>query len=218
MNLEFIKDTHEYRAEGIKLRSVTQVLSKVLQTDNPWWKREHRLRGTFVHRITDVIDEGAWDPRLTTFPASLGWDDKQKEKVIQRGFAYQRFVDETGFRVLKNELMVHSLGLRLAGTLDKLGIFTKGRYAGCLVIGDIKSGEPTPAAILQVMLYQILLEETDPEIIKGQETIRMVLHLRDDGQARPEYRTNNNGHMDRADALAVLRTYDFMERNKLVTA
>lgn len=213
--IEFNPTAHEYRKDGTLYDPVTKVCSAVLQTENPWWKPDHRLRGTFVHRITEAVDDEVWDPRLTVFPASLGWEDSAKEKVIQRGFAYEKFLKETGFRAIHKELIVWSDSLQVAGMLDKYGMFTKGRYAGDAAIVDIKSGEPTPSAIIQVALYEILLEDSHPHM-KGMVKQRVILHLREDGTCRPEYRNANNGYNDRMEALSVVNTYRFMKRNKLL--
>lgn len=212
--IDFEPIAHEYRKDGIQYDSVTQVCSRVLGTENPWWKPEHRLRGNFVHRITEAIDDHVWDPRLTKFPDSLGWDDAAKDKIIQRGFAYSKFLESTGFRATEKELVVWSDSLRMAGKLDKLGIFTLGRHAGEEAILDIKSGEPTPAAIIQIQLYEILLEESFPRL-KGRIKHRVILHLREDGDCRPEYRNGSNAYHDRVDALSVAHTYHFMKRHKL---
>lgn len=215
MSIELNKLTHEYRKDGTLYDPVTQVCSSVLHTESPWWKVDHQLRGTFVHSITEAVDDGEWDPRLTVFPDSLGWGDAAKDKIIQRGFAYQRFMDETGFKAIKKEFIVYSDVLQIAGTIDKFGIFTKGRYAGWKAIVDIKSGEPTPSAIIQVALYEILLDECQPEQ-RGEPKLRVILHLREDGTCRPEYRHANNGYNDRMEAISIVNTYRFMKRHKLL--
>lgn len=206
--------THTYLLDGYKLDAVTYVIGKVLrQAENPWWTLEHRIRGTYVHRITEAIDEKNWDPRLVEFPDRPTLSDEVKEGIIQRGHAYQKFLDESGFHCEQQELTVWDVGLRLAGRVDKIGMFARGRYAGDRAIVDIKSGEPTPAAYPQVTLYEHLLRESHPEIAE-QIKHRVILWLRPDGTCRPEYRNlQNEGKFDLVEALAIYRTYRFMERH-----
>jgi hypothetical protein len=146
------------------------------------------------------------------FPDSLGWTAEQKQKIINRGYAHQRFLDQTGYEAVTHEMPVWSQTFGLAGTIDSLGKFTKGRYAGQYGIVDIKSGPPLPTAILQVALYDILYGVMGYPI---KLNLRVILHLREDGQPRPEYRDAETGQLDRGDALSVLRVYQFMKKHKL---
>lgn len=202
--------SHTYTRNGSKYDAVTDVISGALGSgDNPWYKPEHSLRGTFVHRITEAIDEGDWDPALMVFPSHLGWDDLAKQRIIKRGYAYQRFLADTGFEATQKETIVWSDMMLVAGMIDKLGIIRKGDYQGCRAIVDIKSGEPTPAARLQVALYDLLLWECAADPVQ----LRIVLWLKENGDCRPEFYAE---HRDLVDARSIVNVFRFKQRHKLL--
>lgn len=205
--VEFDPENHTYTINDDRYDHVTKVCDTVLQTKSRWWKDEHRLRGTFVHAISAAVDSDDWSPELTTFPSA--WDEKQKDGVIKRGLAYEKFVKETGFRAAYSEVVVYSKHLRLAGRLDKFGTMWRGQFAGKKVLVELKSGEPTAAAKIQVAFYEVLFEE----MYTFKPDLRLILHLRDDGEPRPEYRS---GAGDITDAMCVLGTYRFMQHNNLI--
>jgi hypothetical protein len=216
------KDDHTYWKGDVRYDAVTHVCDGALGLEaSRWWKPVHRLRGTMVHRITEVIDAKCWNPRAVVFPNSPLLDDNIKEGIIQRGFAYQGFIEETGFVSIRNEIIVWSDTMRVAGRIDKLGLFTKGRYAGDATILDVKTGPPTAAAIPQVSLYQLLFQECHEEYGESLAQLlpikqRVILHLRDDGKCDPEYRNNNNAYGDTLDAMGIVAVYRFKERHKLL--
>jgi hypothetical protein len=206
--IEFEPVAHTYSVAGQAYDGVTRVISAVLRDQSRWWKPEDRMRGTMVHAITEAIDAGDWDADATVIP-----DGFDRQGIIQRGEAYQHFIHLSGFQALKVECRVASPSLRLAGTLDRFGLIAKGTHAGRHAILDLKSGAPTPSAILQAALYQKLLLDTFPSLHLAAPPLRIILHLKPNGKARPEYR---EGNADIMDALAIVRTYRFMEREGLL--
>src|SRR5579864_1407196 len=102
--LAFNPELHEYRVDGLLLTPVTHLIATVLKTENPWWKLSHRIRGKYVHRIVEAIDRDDWSPTATRFPPS--WGEEDCRKVLGRGYAYQRFVAESGYRALHSEMQV----------------------------------------------------------------------------------------------------------------
>jgi hypothetical protein len=210
--IQFDEAAHSYSLDGAPLESVNKVIGSVLRIDSRFWKEEHRLRGKYVHAITEAIDEGNWSPEDTVIP-----DDQDKEGIFQRCYAYQDFLELTGFQSLLVEAKVASPTLGIAGTLDRYGKITKGRYAGRYAILDIKSGLPTAGAILQLALYEICVKNNIGRELRYPEhqvpDLRIILHLRPDGKCRPEYR---EGPQDIFDALALVRVWQFMKRENLL--
>lgn len=203
------ESSHTYSMDGKSLESVTKVIGSVLNIDvTRWWKPEHRNRGKYVHAITEAIDEGCWNEGTTIIP-----EEQDRQGIIQRCYAYQDFLNLTGFKSILVEAAVASVPFGVAGTLDRYGLITKGAYKGRYAILDIKSGLPTAAAILQLALYEICYKETFATAEHaGRPDLRIILHLRADGKCRPEFR---EGPADLADAVALVRVFRFKERNAL---
>lgn len=210
--IHFDADKHEYSLGGQRYENVTTVLSSVLGTDNPWWKRDHRLRGTFVHRITEAIDQGDWDAAATQFPAS--WGEEDQRKVLARGIAYEKFLEESGFQAIHNEFRVYSVSMELAGTLDKIGRITRGKFAGHIALLDIKTGKPTPLAKLQVALYDLMWREMKHTELYP--TVHVILHLREDGSTRPVYITDPEIAQNKIDGISCVNVFKFRKRNGLL--
>jgi hypothetical protein len=210
--LQFDEDRHAYSVDGEPYDGVTQILSKVLRCESPWWQPSHRLRGVMVHRILEAVVDRDYDESAVQVPP--GWTAKDREEIVGRGRAIERFVDETGFQPIASELRVFLPALRVGGTIDTLGRFSKGRFKGQFGIVDAKSGTPTPAAILQLSLYDLCLKVCRPDL--PAVTARVVLHVRPNGTPRPTYRTGYELLNDDENALAVLKTFHFMKENNLL--
>jgi hypothetical protein len=115
--LDFDAATHTYRAGGVVIPSVTQVLEDVGIIDYsyiPWPTRQMALaRGSAVHLATQFYDEGDLDEGTLT--------------VELAGFleAWKRFLDETGFVIEANEHRGYVERYGYAGTLDRVGRFER---------------------------------------------------------------------------------------------
>jgi hypothetical protein len=212
-SLEFDEKNHIYTLSGRKLSSVTEVLEIVLRTSSPWWKPSHRMRGQFLHKICEAIDAKDYDPAGTVFPKS--WSEADRDAVSRRAEAYQTFVDSVGYEVIFSELQVYSEELGLAGTLDSIGRQTKGAFAGRFTLVDVKSGEPTPAALLQVSLYDQLRTK---HFQNPGDCVRCILHCQPNGKPRPVFRYGIEAKQDDADARAVVRTFRFMQQHGLINS
>src|SRR5262245_12733032 len=141
--LQFDAASHTYTLDGEILPSVTQILQSAGLVDYSRVPRDVLQaamdRGTRVHLACQFLDEGDLDP------ASIGLSDMGYVS------AYEKFKRETGFVPELIEHRVHHSELRFAGTLDRVGTFSGGHYR---LLIDIKTGDPTPAAFVQLAAYQ----------------------------------------------------------------
>lgn len=100
--LTFDHSRHEYRLDGIRVPSVTQVLGDIVpgwQAD-PWYLE----RGTAVHACAAMIARGE--------------DFDHDPQIAGQVKAIRRFFKEVRPVVFAVEKMVHSLRYRYAGTFD----------------------------------------------------------------------------------------------------
>lgn len=149
------------------LPSVTEILAGVGLIDTDWFTEEARLKGSAVHRATELHDLGTLDE------ASV--DDR----IAGRFRQYRRFLMETGCEILNVEHEVrHSWGY--VGHPDRL-VNLGGRFG----VLDIKGTTPCPWHALQLQGYKAAIRETGPTLIG-----RWNLYLSDDRYRLIE-RTNN---------------------------
>lgn len=59
---EFLPEPHEYRLKGVRLWSPSGVFVEVRWADSTYYNDESRYRGTYVHHVTHLIDDG--DPEI----------------------------------------------------------------------------------------------------------------------------------------------------------
>ncbi len=139
--LEFDAATHTYRAGGVIVPSVTQVLEAVGVVDYSYLPPSTRnmalQRGSYVHLACQMDDEGdldedALDPALLPYVA-----------------AWRAFRAERGFTFQEIERRVHSARYGYAGTLDRTGTNADGDL--CLI--DIKTSRAEGWVRLQTAAY-----------------------------------------------------------------
>ncbi len=121
--LTFDAEKHEYRIDGERVPSVTQVLQGAGLIDTRWFTEETRQRGSCVAQATQFYDEGTLDYDAL--------DDELKPYVM----AWERFLVENEVEIEHVELRVCSPTRRFAGTLDREILLKKSRW-----ILDIKTG------------------------------------------------------------------------------
>lgn len=213
--IELIEETHEYQVGPSRYASVTTALEAVLRTKSRFWTPKDRLRGRFVHAIMEAINDGDWDDTEMVLPPN--WTAQDREEIISRGLAYQQFCEVVGFEPLASELMVFSHSLRVAGTIDAIGKFTKGQFAGSYGIIDGKSGRATAAAKLQIALYRKCLLDSEINIIADEDIVaHVILELHKNGKPRPIYRVGWDIDADLRDAESVVNVYHFMKRENIL--
>lgn len=160
----FDEPTHAYSHEGAPLLSVTRVLAGAGLVDTFWFKDDDAVRGTIVHALIHRRNHG--EP-IHVPPDVRGYFD-----------AYERFLDQSKYRIDASEEIVADLTLRCAGTLDLRGTFEPSDPARVDLI-DIKAGAVPSWVGYQVAGYARLLRAA---ALKPSAAIRRwALQLRADG-------------------------------------
>lgn len=149
MNLSFDPGTHTYRVGGVVYPSVTEVLGPA-ETFAGMFDRvpvdaleAAKERGTYVHEAMALLVRG-----------SLDWDS-----LVDPWAAYirsgARFLADSGIVVTGSEVPVYSERLRVAGTIDLLGMWRRGA-----ALIDFKSSAVVPATVgPQTAGYRVLYHD-----------------------------------------------------------
>lgn len=116
--IEFEHTRHEYHVDGVLVPSVTQVLEPEQQLDGipPMVLERARIFGTHVDQACTLLVQGQLDWR--TLHENL--------RPYVNGAA--AFLRETGFVVTACQLRVGSGRLRVAGTLDLIGVWKRAEW------------------------------------------------------------------------------------------
>lgn len=180
--LTFDKQTHTYRVDGIRVPSVTQILNGAGLINTDWYTAESAQRGTAVHTICEMEDNGVLDLGVVrrSYPQYLGYLDAWK--------AFKRAAT-TKFTAIEERFYYPAL--HYAGTKDRRMI------AGteyCIV--DIKTGAPQLWHQLQTGGYA-LSENV------GTAIGRWCVYLKPDGK----FTINVHGDASDLDAFASLATF-----------
>lgn len=153
---------HRYYIGELEVPSVTTVLEREQELDGIprerlEAKREigHRGHHAIALALHRVLDRSKLDPRL--------------EGYVQ---AALRFKDETGCTVLRVEQQLYDATLRVAGTLDLLGVID-----GATCIVDWKLGEVPSTAGLQTAAYDYLYRHS----YGGRPVKRFAVQLDEEG-------------------------------------
>lgn len=180
MKIDFDEEKHEYSVNGVRIPSVSEILSPLSAERygelNPWMLKAAAAKGTAVHESCELIDYGVEpdeDPEidgyLLAYQTFLLEHDVEWE-MIERLVGFYRglpFDDEFG------ELPLY------AGTLDRFGMVD-----GEPTVVDIKtyasmSTDAQLSASCQTALYKDAIESKGAFVMK-----RAILHLRKDGTYR----------------------------------
>ena len=172
IDFRFDPDRHLYLVHGRPVPSVTQVLHAAgLSADYSTVAADilerKRIIGEYVHKATQYLDEGCLD---------LGTIDPEIQPYLA---AYQRFVDESGFRprLIERRLVGNINGMLCGGTVDR-----EGTMAGKLWIIDLKCIERVyPSFALQTAGYELLLPKP---VVPPFRYTRAVLQLRPNGSCK----------------------------------
>ena len=168
----FDPERHLYLVDGRPVPSVTQVLhSARLAADYsmvpPDVLERKRIIGQYVHKATQYLDEGCLD---------LETVDPELQPYLA---AYQRFLEESGFRP---QLIEHRLVSRVTGTLCGGTVDRVGSMNGRLWLIDLKCVDRLyPGFALQTAGYELLLPKP---VVPPFKYTRAVLQLRRDGSPK----------------------------------
>jgi hypothetical protein len=143
MSIIFDEARHEYWDGEEKIPSVTQILKKAGLIDDRWFREEKTELGTLVHSITAMIDRG-----LTKADE---WIGNEAYPYLQ---AWERFLEESGWRPLNIEVVVYNQAAGYAGTYDRIMINQDHKP----ILIDIKTGQPADWHGLQLAAYAMCLD------------------------------------------------------------
>ena len=147
---------------------VSQILQKADMYGYPKTATSHEKmqHGTHVHKLTEMNDdEIIWADDL----------DGRERGCIE---AYERFKKEFEHEIIHTEKIIYHPLYLYAGKLDRIISRKVGRGTDRLVL-EIKTGQPHPAAALQLSAYVEAynsMQETDPKVSES-----AALYLKDDG-------------------------------------
>lgn len=198
----FDEPTHEYRLDGVRLPSVTQILAPIkpdFSRVDPATLEAKRALGVAVHLACELDDQGELD------------DDGTDPRVLGFVAGWRRFRADTGAAILANEQRLYHPALRYAGTLDRLAYLRTGDDAHAAAwILDLKTGdEAHPSFGVQLSGYELLLRAQRGE--DGHTDLRRgTVHLREDGTYRL-HRFTDPG--DEATFIACLTIARWRENN-----
>ena len=163
---------HEYRLDGTKLVSVTDVLGDLGIIEAEFFTEDARARGQAVHRACHFLDEG-----------DLDWSSLEPiekaicQPVVPYVKAWEAFKHETGFIPKVIEQPVFHPLYHYAGTPDRIGVFPGGKGEALI---DLKTGKAAAWTGLQTGGYDEALGR--PRF--GKWRVRWAVELRADGDFR----------------------------------
>ncbi len=208
LQVQFFEEGHQYLLNNSEAPSVTTILdAEGLAGTCEFWKPEHRMRGTAVHRIALLLGKRPWrGGTVDEIVANSAWDpDRTAPVLVPYGLALARWYLDTGFRPELTEQPVGSAIWGIAGTLDQWGAMPNGEKW----LIDFKSGQPQPAADLQTQLYAMCLHETF-----GLTTDqRAVLWLKPEGDYR-QMAPRPPGGIDQSVACSAINLYKWRLKHK----
>ena len=157
--LTFDPVRHRYQLDGKDIPGMTTVLADMGMVNYQFAQPQHADRGTASHELCAEIallerpeSEYEWDGAC-----GCGQGPDCKHAVsLPYGRSYQSYIKNTGFVVEPSliEFQVFTRTLWCAGTVDQVGWRGKSR-----ILLDLKSGEPQPAAEIQLAGYRYMLRE-----------------------------------------------------------
>lgn len=157
----FDPEKHEYFLADRRLESVTEIIAGAGLIDSRHFSEESRIRGTYVHRATEMVDKGTLD--WTVLDSML----------LPYCTAYQKFVEDLRPEIIHSEMPNYHPDYLYAGTLDRVVIFGK-----CAAVLDIKTGAPNPAVDLQLAAYRAMARpgvgKSFALYLRGDSTYRLV--------------------------------------------
>jgi hypothetical protein len=189
--LEFDEAKHEYRADGVIVPSVTQVISPLTKLwVNGAVLEKARQEGKAIHSTVELDCAGTLD------------EENLPEWLRPYLKAWRDFRDFTGFELVASEKRMYSPLLRIAGTLDLDGVMTNFRHPGPCVLDIKRSLAGAPAIGVQLAGYASMLEGARR---------RYGLQLKSDGTYRLQEYTDPQ---DRAVFLSCITLYRWRQRNE----
>lgn len=182
--ITFDEALHEYRINGAKVPSVTEVLKPIVTAggsdDTRDFKRQigKALDAAITLNESDDLDVESLDPAVLPFFE-----------------AWLKFKAETGFRVLLNQVVVYSRKLRFAGTLDMLGTRIPGAVKPVELIDTKCVWTMDAATAIQTAGYAIAAAESHGIKVEKRGGVQL---LRDGTYRYFPYSNPNDEHVFRS--------------------
>ena len=141
--LTFDPKDHQYKLDGLRMVSVTQVIQDAGLTDfskvNPEMLERAANFGTSVHRTCQLSAKGTLD------------ESNLDNALLPYLNQYKAFVRDFKYIPKEMEYKIFNKSIGVAGTIDSIGIIK-----GESTILDLKTGHPKPADVVQASAYAYL--------------------------------------------------------------
>ena len=141
-----LDDDHIYRVDSRTIPGVTSILQ-----DNfgirTYWSEWHANKGRAIHHAIHLHVQGKLDWSTV--------DDRIKGRIE----AFQLFMSDTSYEIVKSEMALFSKRYQFAGTLDLWVHDPVFHRQGKNIIIDIKPPSPEPIVELQLGAYSLILKE-----------------------------------------------------------
>lgn len=143
MKIRFDEKEHRYFIGKREVLSVSKVLELAGIIDKRFISEWHLDRGVKLHQALEYLDLGALD---------LGSVD---ERILPHVQAYQKFLSDTGAKIIAIEQIVYSKLFDYCGRLDRI-MTLNGRN----IIVDLKTNSDPPHSGMQLSAYAQAAEES----------------------------------------------------------
>lgn len=144
---EFREAEHKYFIDGVRMPSVTQILTETKIIDTRWYDEQSAIRGSQVHKACLYLNQNDLD------------FDSLNDTIRPYVYGYQKFLTESGFMPMLTEQQIYNKTFSYCGTLDMTGILND-----CLCLIDIKSGSIPRWAGLQTGGYLDALKSMGADV------------------------------------------------------
>ena len=187
----FIPDPRGYWLGSRRLPSVTEILGDLGIIETEWFTEASRRRGTAVHEACQYLEENdlVWDS-LKPIEDFLG------EAIIPRVEAWQKFLDNTGWKSTRIEEKQYHPTYLYAGAKDRRGFFPGDRAESIL---DIKTGALSKWWRWQTGAYEEMDRAHD-----GIRRHRLCVELRANGTYK---RHDHKDHEDSAEFIDLFEAH-----------
>lgn len=193
MSVEFDEKVHEYKLNGFRVPSVTQIIGTIFGS-KPWFTDYYAQRGSALHKAIEYYNQDELD------------EESVDERVTPKLNAYKRFYNDfkTSVAVVKAEQFYISKKYRFGGKLDVI----LSELDDSLILADYKSSFDF-SVFLQLAAYRILIKEnTNLKISKS-----LVIILNDDESYKLKWIQKKDFFKHEQIFLSCLNIYNFIKQN-----
>ena len=138
------QEKHIYSYGDRKVPNVTSILQDNFGVQ-PYWSEWHANKGRAIHHAIHLYVKN-----------ELDWATVDS-RILGRLKAFQRFMSETSYQIIRSEMQLFSKRYQFAGTLDLWVHDPNNRNQNIII--DIKPPSPEPIVDLQLGAYSLILQE-----------------------------------------------------------